>query len=240
MIKTKLFCFPYAGGSSQVFSKWKQSLNADIELMPVELSGRGVRMHENLYNDLPEVIEDVFGLIKTHIGLGPYALFGHSMGSLIAYELAQRIRQEKMEPPAHIFFSGGKAPHVKRSHEKKFHLMNDDRFKKEIIELGGTPPEFFEHPQLINLFFPILKNDFKIAETEIHDRPVLPFDTDITVFVGKADTMLPEQCDGWKRHTNHLCTIHYFEGGHFFLHDKTEQIIMIINNTLRDACPVYH
>jgi surfactin synthase thioesterase subunit len=238
MSRIKLFCFPYAGGTSAIFNKWKQYLDPQIEFRPIELSGRGKRIHEPLYKDLSEVIEDVFQIIKEEISRSQYALFGHSMGGMISYELAQKIRNTGNNQPLHIFFSGRSAPHVNREGDKKYHLMNDDLFKKEIMELGGTPPEFFKHPELLELFLPLLKNDFRIAETEIHAREVHPLDGNITVLVGEEDDLSGE-CDGWKKHTKRLCSIHYFKGGHFFLHNEAQPIVKLINNTLlKSICRV--
>jgi surfactin synthase thioesterase subunit len=232
MSKIKLFCLPYAGGSAAIFNKWKQFVNPAIELVPIELAGRGKRIKEALYKDVNEVVEDVFQVIKEKIDHSHYALLGHSMGAMISYELAQRIADSDLPSPLHVFFSGRKAPHVKRADEKFFHLMNDDEFKLEVIRLGGTPPEFFEHPELLELFLPFLKNDFKIAEAEMHFTEIRPLDCNITVFLGKDEDLTAEECHGWKLHTKQLCSIYYFEGGHFFLHSETEGLVKIINSTL--------
>src|SRR6185295_19672066 len=97
-----------------------------------------------------DAVEDVFRLIKSEISHSPYAIFGHSMGSLIAYELVQKIKARKLSGPIHAFFSGSCAPHL-RDEKKTYHLMNESDFRSEVIELGGTPPEFFEHPELIDM-----------------------------------------------------------------------------------------
>jgi medium-chain acyl-[acyl-carrier-protein] hydrolase len=232
MKKIKLFCFPYAGGSSVIFNKWKQYLDNNIELIPIELAGRGKRIHEALYKDVSDAIEDVYRLVSNEINCSRYALFGHSMGGMISYQLSQKLKENNYPSPEHIFFSGRNAPHIKRLDEKKYHLLGDEEFKKGIIDLGGTPPELFEHPELMELFLPLLKNDFKLAETDIHNGEIHPFDCNITVLLGKDEDLTTDQCDGWKKHTKKLCTIHYFEGGHFFLHDETKQIVRLINNAL--------
>lgn len=232
MSKIKLFCFPYAGGSAVIFNKWKQYLNAEIELIPIELAGRGKRIHEHLYPDAPAVINDVYEIVRKTIDGSPFSLFGHSMGAMISYQLCQRLSEYNYPTPLHVFFSGRSAPHVKRADEKKYYLLNEEEFKKEVINLGGTSPEFFDHPELLEVFLPLLKNDFKLVETDIHNGEIHPLDCNITVFLGKDEDLTTEQCDGWKKHTKKLCTINYFEGGHFFLHEETEQIVRLINNTL--------
>lgn len=232
MSKIKLFCFPYAGGSAVIYNQWKQYLDPEIELIPIELAGRGKRIQESLYTDVPAAIEDVYGIVSKMINGAPFALFGHSMGGMISYQLYQMLREKGKYSPTHVFFSGRSAPHVKRPDEKKYHLLEEEEFKKEVINLGGTPPEFFDHPELLEVFLPLLKNDFRLAETDIHNGEIHPLECNISVFLGKDEDLATEQCDGWKKHTKELCSIHYFEGGHFFLHDKTEQIVRLVNNTL--------
>jgi len=232
MTTIKLFCIPYAGGSAVIFNRWKHFIDAKIEIIPIELAGRGKRINEPLYKDVREVIEDVYRIISKELNGLPYAMFGHSMGSMISYQLGQKFRNNHYPKPQHMFFSGRSAPHIKRMDEKKYHLLDEEEFKRAIITLGGTPPEFFDHPELLEVFLPMLKNDFKLAETEIQNGEIHPLDCNISVFLGKDEDLTTEQCDGWKRHTKKLCNIHYFEGGHFFLHDEMEQIVKIINNTL--------
>lgn len=235
MLNIKLFCFPYAGGSASIYSRWQPYFNSHngIELVPIELTGRGRRIHEPLYPDLMQAVEDLYELISNDIKSAPYAFFGHSLGGLLVYELAQKIKQLQIRQPLHLFFSGRGAPNIEIK-RKKYHLMNDEEFKDEVIKLGGTPPEFFDHPELTELFLPLLKNDFKLAETNLAQRELNPFKCDISIFSGKEDDKIcQEQIDGWKLHTGANCSVHYFEGGHFFLHDEIPEISKLINNALK-------
>lgn len=232
MSQIKLFCFPYAGGSAVIFSEWKRHLDPRIDLIPIELAGRGKRIHEPLYADVPALINDVCKIVTQMINGSSFALFGHSMGGMIAYQFSQKLRGMNYASPKHVFFSGKGAPHVKRPDEKKYHLLREDEFKREVINLGGTPPEFFDHPELLELFLPLLKNDFKLAEADIHNGQIHPLDSNISVFLGKDEDLTTEQCEGWKKHTTKSCNLHSFSGGHFFLHDETEHIVKIINKTL--------
>ncbi len=235
MKKIKLFCFPYAGGSAAAYNKWRQYLDKHIELRPVELAGRGRRIYDPLYQSIEETVHDVYNMIALELTNEPYAFFGHSMGAIIAYELAYKIRENNQPEPVHIFFSGRGAPHVPDEDKEMWHTLPDDEFKEKILELGGTPPEFFEHPELHDVLLPMLKTDFKIAETYQYDGGIKPLDNDITVCTGKKEKLTAEQVHGWKEHTKQLCTIYYFEGGHFFLHKQTEPLVKIINHTLLEA-----
>ncbi|AMQ01640.1 Thioesterase [Pedobacter cryoconitis] len=236
MKKIKLFCIPYAGGSATIYTKWNRHLSPSVELNAIELAGRGSRIQERLYQNISEAVEDIFKVISKDIGQSPYAIFGHSMGAMLSYKLVQRIRDAGYAEPLHIFFSGRGAPGIKRDDLKKYHLMNDEEFKEAIIKLGGTPPEFFEHPELMEMFLPLLKNDFKLSESDEIHADLRPFDQNLTVFLGKDEDLTAEQCNNWKKHTYKLCNIHYFNGGHFFLHNETKQITKIINNVLLNGC----
>lgn len=230
----KLFCFPYAGGSSAIFNKWENYIKSDIEIKAIELAGRGKRISEDHYNDFNEVIEDVFSLIIDEIKSNDeYAFFGHSMGAKIAYELTQEILVRGLPGPEHIFFSGRGAPYILGKDEKEYHKLSDEEFKEEVIKLGGTPKEFFDHPELLEVFLPMLKSDFKLAARDILDKEIIPLPFDITVFLGKDEELTPEQIDSWKKYTSGNCTVHYFNGGHFFINEKVEEVVGKINNTIQ-------
>jgi surfactin synthase thioesterase subunit len=229
----KLFCFPYAGGSSSIFSKWKNYIRPDIEIKAIELAGRGKRIHEAHYNDFDAVIDDVLTIIIDEVREGNYAFFGHSMGAKIVYELTKEILARELPGPEHIFFSGRGAPYVLGDDEKEYHKLPDEEFKEEVLNLGGTPKEFFEHPELLEVFLPLLKNDFKMAEREIDGKEIELLPSDFTIFLGKDENLNSKQIDSWKRYTSGNCTIHYFNGDHFFINEKTGEVVEKINNTVQ-------
>ncbi len=237
MNKIKLFCFPYAGGATTVFTPWQSYLEEAIELRPVELAGRGRRIGEPLYRSAEEGVTEILKEIKEEIAEGPYAFFGHSMGAMIAHELARKIQLEKLNGPEHLFFSGRGAPHFKVDEKRKYHLLDEEDFKRKVLDLGGTPPEFFEHPELLEIFLPLLRNDFKLACTDFSDREILPHTCDISVLLGKEEDVTAKEAIGWKKHTHGLCQLYYFNGGHFFLNEATAEIVQIINTTLHQSIP---
>jgi medium-chain acyl-[acyl-carrier-protein] hydrolase len=230
----KLFCLPYAGGAASIFSKWPQYLKKDITVFAVELTGRGRRVDEQYYETLDDAVDDVFNQISHLITDADYALFGHSMGSLLSFKLAYKIKAEELPPPKHLFFSGRGAPHIPRADKRKFHLMNDVDFIKEIGILGGTTPEFFDHPELLALFLPLLRNDFKILETDFTDYNQLsgPLGSDITVLFGEDEAITEVQKAGWKIYSDRACNILHFPGNHFFINTSTDEITAMINGTL--------
>ncbi len=233
MNRIKLFCFPYAGGAVASYNQWRQYFDKTIEFRPIELAARGRRMREPNYNSIDDAVDDVFNIIKNELVSEPYAFFGHSMGSMIAFELAYKIRDNNLPMPVHIFFSGRAAPQVPRDNKRKLHHLPEDEFKKEMLEMGGTPKEFFEHPELMEVFLPLLRGDFRLTETYTHGIKDAPLDCNITVLSGKKDEDTTEEVEAWRIHTQKECDIHYFEGDHFFIHEETEKVVNIINAALR-------
>jgi surfactin synthase thioesterase subunit len=228
---TRLFCVPYAGGSATIYKKWKPYLADSIELIPIELAGRGARMMDPLYSEVKDAVADIFEIIKHKIDT-PYAFFGHSMGALLVYELTRTIRENGLREPEHLFFSGRGVPNIRPIKDKNYHLLDDEEFKGRLLELGGTPKEFFEHPELMEVFLPLLRNDFRLASVSYEDREVVPFQCDITVLVGKDEEISASRLVHWKDHTTGQCTIEMFNGGHFFIHDEFQQVSSIINTKL--------
>jgi surfactin synthase thioesterase subunit len=178
------------------------------------------------------LVTDVFQQISADVGYAPYAFFGHSLGALICYELVERIKADGLPGPEHIFFSGKTVPHVQSALKRNYHLLDAEEFKEAVINLGGTPPEFFDYPELAELFLPLLRSDFKMAETFVFTGEVCRYDGNITVFVGKEEEGTPAQYHGWKDYTSKLCSLVYFNGGHFFLHNEMESMANVINQTL--------
>lgn len=229
MGKIKLFCIPYAGGSGVIYNEWKKKLGDFIVVNPVELSGRGKRFVEPLYDKLEDAVEDVFNLIKDDLE-EPYALYGHSMGSIIAYELCHKIIDNNLPAPEHIFFSGRCAPSIKRK-KKPIHNLPDEEFKHEILDLGGTPKELFENEELLDIFIPIIKADFRVVENYIYEEKN-DLDLNITVLYGEDEEWEAYEIEKWREHTRKNCNIFTTEGGHFFIHSHTDQVMKIVNNTL--------
>lgn len=230
----KLYCFPYAGGSAAIFNGWRKILDKNLDLQAVELAGRGKRIFDPLYESIQDAVEDVFKMIKAELLAGPFGFFGHSMGCIIAFELAHKLRKIGGPQPSFVFFSGRGAPQVVRPDEKeKYYLLPDDEFRNRVLELGGTPKEFFEHEELMAVFLPMLKRDFQISETYESSRQVDPFNYPIHVMIGKDEDINAEQMHGWKDHSSQGCTIHYLAGGHFFINEQPESVVEIINNTVK-------
>ncbi|MCU5554340.1 thioesterase domain-containing protein [Bacillus cereus] len=231
MNKIKLFCLPYAGGTANIYIKWRRYLLPEIELIPLELAGRGKRIGDLLYSDMNEAIEDIYQTIKPHLDGTPYAFWGHSMGSLLAYECTHKILEQQHKGPETIFFSGKNPPHIKV--KKIRHLLPNREFIDEVFSMGGTSKELIEQEDLLDFFIPILRADFRLVETYQYCRKK-KFLFDIAVLNGIEDEMTTKiEIEEWTKYTEKQCDIYQLNGAHFFIHDQMNDVINIINNKLR-------
>lgn len=230
MNKIKLFCIPHAGGSSMVYYTLRNYLEDSIELTPIELAGRGTRYGEKLYCNLNDAVNDLFNSIKDKLDQ-PFAILGHSMGSWMAYELYYKIFEELNIIPEHLFLSGNSAPYVKKT-KKVLHTLDDDNFKKEIVKLGRTPKEIFSNEELCEIFLPVLRMDYKIIETYVHETKKRPIECGITVMNGKDDDITKDQLYAWEDCTNKSFEVINFEGDHFFIFNEFQRVGSIINTIL--------
>ncbi|MBU3109711.1 thioesterase II family protein [Clostridium gasigenes] len=226
-----LFCLPYAGGSEGIYFNWTKYLDHSIKLCPISLKGRGKRFYENVYESLNEAIDDIFNNIKNELHEDDYAIYGHSMGSLLAYELYYKIKENGLKEPKHIFFSGYASPNIIKEQDN-IYTLPDNEFIDNVIELGGTTKEIAENNELLELFIPILRSDFKLLETYIYTHRNDKIGCNVSILNGKDDDITKNEILGWKDLSDGGLNIYNFDGDHFFINDNIEKIVRIINNTL--------
>lgn len=230
MKKIKLFCLPYAGGSATIYEKWRKYLNPQIDLYPIELSGRGKRFTQPFYHSWDEAIHDTADQIKTHMDGSPVALFGYSMGSTFALDLAYKIKDWTDVGPQYIFFAARAAPHKQKN--ERIHHLPDDLFLNEVLKKGGTPKQILESQEMLDIFLPILRSDFRIIESYNNGNKSSKLSCDISVLGGTKDTIYDEDLLAWGDYTSGRTSLHKWEGGHFFIHDHTLSMIHLINEKL--------
>jgi len=230
MEKMTLFCLPYAGATASVYSRWAKLLPDAIELCPVELAGRGKRFGEPFYENVEAAVEHILEQLEERLQQ-PFALFGHSMGSLLAYELYFAIRKRRLPEPDIVFFSGRSAPHIPRNNES-IHLLPDVPFVEKLSGYGAMPDRFLEDKELAKLFLPILRNDFRIVENYEYVEKRERLACDVAVLYGSRDESMVGDAMEWRRHAGRGCDIVRFDGGHFFIHDVQEQVVSYLAGRL--------
>ena len=236
-----LFCIPYAGGSAKIiFNGWQNALPSNIKVIPLELAGHGVRIDEPFHGSVEATVADIVATIKSSLIAAPYALYGHSMGSLIAYELTKAIAAAGLPAPTKVFLSGRKPPH-NCPKPRNIHRYNDTLLLEEMKKLGGTPKVFFEVKELVEAFLPIFRNDYRILELYQFVEPIRPTSADIVFFHSDSDAVVEgPEVDEWEKYTTGTFTRKNFQGGHFFINEHRKEICEVISEVLtyelEEAC----
>lgn len=227
-----LLCLPYAGGSENIYVKWQKEAISGVNVIPIKLSGRGKRMQDPLYNNFGEAIEDIYNRSYEYVTDSPFAIVGHSMGSLLAYELAKKLNKEAKKVPEFLIFSGKNPPHVKL--ETNIHQLPNDKMLHELQKLGGIKQEFSQYPELLSLFLPIIRSDFRLVETYEH-IPSSPFEHNIYVMHGSKDLITSEpRLKEWDSYTSSSCFYKEIEGDHFFIDSNSKDVIDYVNNVCNE------
>lgn len=231
----RLFCFPYAGGSAEIYRNWQGSFPPEIGICLVHLPGRGKRIAERAFTRVSSLVKAIADRMEPKIRK-PYALYGHSMGALISFELSWELILRYGAKPQHLFVSGRSAPQWPRSRPAIF-LLPDDDLLVELKRLNGTPRDVLENPDLMALFLGVLRADFEMVETYQYQRRGR-LDCPITVYSGLYDNDIPlEACHAWSDQTASRCIMRMFKGDHFFIRDPKSEFVNVFRNDVLTALP---
>ncbi|CAM4460801.1 thioesterase II family protein [Paenibacillus tarimensis] len=227
----KLFCFPYAGASASIYHMWSNR-GLQAEVMPVELAGRGRRMGEDFYKQMDDAVNDAYeSMVPLLTDSMPYAVFGHSMGGILAYELIHKLREEGQPLPGTLIISAAPPPHLlTKSREPVSGLSND--LLLQHLKRRGEISRFIDLETFIQVFLPIIRADYRLLETY---RPILDriaIDVDLSVFYGTEDSIGGDLMSGWERYVRGDFNAFPLRGGHFFIHERREAMIASLNRLL--------
>ncbi|WP_187445066.1 thioesterase II family protein [Rossellomorea vietnamensis] len=221
-----MFCFSHAGGSSSSYRKWIPYCDKKgIEIIAIQLPGRENRIREKPVDDLNALALMLTKEISHYLDK-PYIFFGHSMGGIISYEVSKLLLKGNFKLPKHLFISSTKAPHIKPA-SKGIYNLSDSELISKLKDLNGTPIELLKNIELMSLFLPAIRADFKIAETYFREVCMLPIP--ISVFLGDKDTVKLSSVLKWKEHTTNRFEHRIFKGDHFYLIKYTSEIIDTIS-----------
>ena len=213
----RLICIPHAGGGSAIYHPLASMLPAEIELLTVHLPGREGRLSEPPYIRMQPMVDALADGVSEEVR-PPYALFGHSMGALVGFELCRELRRRGTPLPERLICSGRRAPIIPNT-EAPLHLMPDTTFVAELVRrYDAIPRVILDEPELMALFMPVLKADFEVFETHVHTDEA-PLDCDIALYGGRDDPQTG-QMQGWAELVSGRCTRRLFEGGHFYISDQ--------------------
>jgi medium-chain acyl-[acyl-carrier-protein] hydrolase len=209
------------------FRQWPSGLPPAIEQWTVQLPGRAARLSEPPFDKLEPLVDAArFGLLPYFDR--PFAFFGHSMGALVAFELAHALRRDGIGGLVHLLVAGRRAPHLADTDEP-FYSLPDDEFRKELRQLKGTPPDVLDHPEIMELMMPVLRADFAACETYVYRRRP-PLQVPISAYAGVHDEHVSVPLmEAWHEHTAAGFALRRFPGDHFFLHSAAGPLLQAIS-----------
>jgi len=234
--RARLFCFPYAGGGSTIYSRWHLGLAPDIDVCAVELPGRGRRMRAIpplFATSIAPLVDELVSAMEPLLDR-PCFFFGHSMGALLAYSCARELRRRTALLPAHLFASARIAPHRPDS-DASVPAMSDDQLIDMLRRRGGTTAEILAEPELMEIFLPIIRADFTLLGSYVHTAaPCL--ECPITALGGTGDGRVSaSDLAAWRGHTAGAFAIEMFDGDHFFVNTRRDQVIDLVARTIEAA-----
>jgi surfactin synthase thioesterase subunit len=219
----RLVCLPYAGGGITTFHGWAAALPAGVEVAAVRLPGRGTRLAEPLVAEMP-VMASLLADALAPVLHGAFGFFGHSMGARIAFELTRELARRGHEPPARLWASASRAPHLPPK-RRPIHALPDDEFIAELRGYEGAPPALFDDRDLMQLYLPVLRADLALHDNYAY-RADHPLDVPIAGFAGADDRYVDrDEVAAWARHTSAGFELRAFDGGHFFVHSARDAVL---------------
>jgi pyochelin biosynthesis protein PchC len=230
--RVRVVLFPHGGGSASYYRSWIASAPWDVEFLTVQYPGREDRFAEPVPADMRGLVDLVAADLLLDGPPVPTVLFGHSMGAVVAYEIARRLTAAG-DPPAALIVSGHAAPHLARPGQ--VHLGSDDELVEELRRTEATHLDILDNPALIQAFLPVIRSDYRLSET-YRPLPGARLRTPITVLYGDRDPeVTAREAEGWRDATDGECDCRVFAGGHFYLEEHRDAVVEFVTARARAA-----
>lgn len=225
----RLVCFPHAGGSASFFAPLARALSPDVEAVAVQYPGRQDRRNDEPIRSVAELTDRICAALPPFLDR-PVAFFGHSMGAILAFEVAVQLERERGIRPMTFFASGRRAPSVGGATEGT-HLLDDDGLVRELRRLNGTDAQFLLDEELVQMILPAIRADYVAIETYRGSTEQLG--CPLTVLAGDADPLTTlDEALAWTEHTTQETEMQVFPGGHFFVSEHMGDVAATIQDRL--------
>lgn len=226
----RLFCLPCAGGSSAAYDSWQNGLGVQVATLPIHLPGRGTRFLDPIVTSVPVLVEQITDGIGSCLR-APYALFGHSYGALLAFEIARSCRHRGLPSPSMLFVAGFRGPQTPAFSIAAAESSDDD-LVNWLEEGSGTRDPVLEHPDFRRLFLDMLRGDLTaIASYQYTPEP--PLKCPIVAFAGEQDSVAPRrEMLSWRHETAERFNLHVLPGRHLFVRTAESQLLPLIGKEL--------
>lgn len=223
----RVYCFPHAGGNARMFLDWQSAVDGMAHIVPVVMPGRGHRFAEPLPTSVEQYAHGAAAAIAATEGTS-YYLFGHSLGALVAFEVARRLRTDPRL--RHVIASGAAAPVLMPSPRvMRAAALERREFAAAIGSFGGLPPEVLASEELHDLLLPGVQADFRLAAGYRY-RPTAPLVVGLSLVNGRDDTHVThERLAGWDAESRLPVRRHWVPGGHFYLQDRPESVLAVLH-----------
>lgn len=224
--RLRLFCFSYAGGSAAAYHGWQAGLPAAVEVCAVQLPGRGERLLEPALRSLPVLVDALAAMLAREDDT-PFAFFGHSLGALLAFELARHLRRTGRGLPVQLLVSGSVAPR-QRMLSRRLHELGDAELLAALRLYNGAPAAALDHPELMELMLPTIRADFALA-ADYRYAPEAPLPLPVRALGGAHDPHVPfAGLQDWQEESTEPLRRYSFQGDHFFIQGERESVLGVL------------
>ena len=228
--RLRLFCLPFAGGGASAFRSWARALPRSIEVCPVQLPGRENRIRESPYTDIQSLAGLLAGQMQMYLQK-PYALYGHSMGALLAFELARMLQRNNAPLPLTLFLAAHRAAHL-APRRAPLYSLPDEELIQALRRLGGLQDEVLENRELLNILLPTIRADLTLCDLYDYSSAA-PLNCSFQLYGGRDDKdVLHEDLEAWGQHSTKGSNLRVFTGGHFFLRSDSDALMQAIGSVL--------
>ncbi|MCD9875953.1 thioesterase II family protein [Streptomyces guryensis] len=229
---TKLVCLPYAGAGASFYRSWSALAGDALEIVPLQLPGRERLIDEEPHRDVHKAVDALLPQLRERLGSGDHkvALFGHSLGAVLAYELAHRLAAEPDVELVHVFVSG--SPHPGQGREQRATGLSDEEFLARVGEFAGYSHPALDDPEMREMLLPTLRADVEMHESYVPGT-ALPLDAPLTVIRGEDDTLVAhDEAVSWNKASGRDFDHVEIPGGHMYLTESAPALVRLIVSKL--------